>query len=158
VAVIVFFAYRLFIAPRSLRQSDAVPAPNISLPTLNRGLQFNLRQHRGKVVFLEFWASWCAPCKASLPMVERFARTHRGVYVEAVDVGESRAVAAEFARTHGMENVALDNNHLAANWFDVAGFPTMIVVDSRGMIRAKWAGFNPALTFNMAHAEAELRS
>ncbi len=159
VALLLMFAvaYKLLIAPRSLAQHDAVPAPNITLPTLDRR-HFNLHEHRGTVVFLDFWASWCEPCKASLPIVERFARTHRGVYVETVDVGESRTIAADFARTHDMQNVALDANHLTANWFGVAGFPTMIVIDPKGMIRAKWAGFNPAIGLNMAHAEAELHS
>lgn len=157
VLVILIVAYKLLIAPRSFAQRDALPAPNITLPTLERR-QFNLHEHRGRVVFLDFWASWCEPCKASLPMVEQFARTHRGVYVLTVDVGESRTVAADFARTHDMQNVALDANHLAANWFGVAGLPTMIVIDPKGMIRAKWAGFNPAIRLNMAHAEAELHS
>lgn len=157
VAIIVFIAYKLLIVPRSFRETDAVPAPNITLPTLDQR-RFDLRDHRGKVVFLDFWASWCEPCKASLPMVERFALTHRGVVVETIDVGESRAVAADFARAHDMSNVALDGNHLAANWFGVDGFPTMIVIDAKGMIRAKWTGFNPAVMLNMAHAEAALHS
>lgn len=157
VTVIAFIAYKLLIAPRTLRERDAVPAPNVTLPTLEQR-RFSLHDYRGKVVFLEFWASWCEPCKASLPMVEGFARTHPRVLVETVDVGESRAVAEEFARTHQMSNVALDGNHLAANWFGVEGFPTMIVIDTKGMIRAKWTGFNPAVTLNMAHAEAALHS
>lgn len=157
VFVILAVTYKLLIAPRSLPQRAAVPAPNITLPTLD-GRHFSLGEHRGKVVFLDFWASWCEPCKASLPMVERFARTHPGVYVETVNVGESRTIAAEFARTHDMQNVALDGNHLAASWFGVAGFPTMIVIDPKGMIRAKWAGFNPAIALNMGHAETELHS
>ncbi|MDQ6827117.1 MAG: TlpA family protein disulfide reductase [Candidatus Eremiobacteraeota bacterium] len=155
VIVIVLIAYKLLVVPLSLPPRDARPAPDISLVSL-QARQFTLREYRGRVVFLDFWASWCQPCKTSLPMVERFARTHRNVHIEAIDVGEPRPVAAQFASAYDLQHVALDPDHLAANWFGVDGFPTMIVVDTKGMIRAKWVGFNPAIQLMMAHAEAAL--
>jgi thiol-disulfide isomerase/thioredoxin len=157
VLVVLFVVYRIFIAPRYLSVANAHPAPHVNYQTLS-GKPFVLTQHRGHVVFLDFWASWCEPCKLSLPMVEKFARAHAEVDVVPVDVGEPRAVVAAFARSHDMRNVALDPQALSQGFFQIDGFPTMVVIDPQGRIRATWTGFNPAIQLNMAHAEETLRS
>ncbi len=155
--VVLFVLYRIFVAPRNLSTANAHPAPRVTYQTLS-GKPFALAEHRGQVVFLDFYASWCEPCKLSLPLVEKFARAHREVEVVAVDVGEPRAVAAAFARANGMRNVALDPQTLSQGFFQIVGFPTMVVIDRQGRIRATWTGFNPAIQLNMAHAEQTLRS
>lgn len=155
VVAILFVLWKLLVAPRSLRESDAQPAPQVNLATLS-GPPFALASHRGRVVFLDFWATWCEPCKLSLPMVERYARAHPEVDVVPIDVGEPRTVVSDFAAAYKLRHVALDDRHLAANWFGVNGYPTMVVIDPKGNIRASWPGFNPAVELNMAHAEAQL--
>jgi thiol-disulfide isomerase/thioredoxin len=157
VLVVAFILYRIFVAPRYLSLESAHPAPHVTYQTLS-GKPFVLTQHRGRVVFLDFWASWCEPCKLSLPMVEKFARTHPEVDVVPVDVGEPREVVSSFARTHGMQGVAIDPQALSQGFFQLNGFPTMAVIDPQGRLRATWAGFNPAIQLNMAHAEQTLRS
>lgn len=157
VLVVLFVAYRIFIAPRALGVAQAHPAPHVTYETLS-GTPFVLAQQRGHVVFLDFFASWCEPCKLSLPMVEKYARAHPEVEVIPVDVGEPRSVAEAFAKTHGLSHVALDPKTLSQGFFQVDGFPTMVVIDRQGRIRATWAGFNPAIQMNMAHAEAALRA
>ncbi len=154
VAAIAFVLYRIFIAPRAMN-SHAVPAPHVTYQTLS-GPPFNLAQHRGRVVFLDFWASWCEPCKLSLPLVESFARAHPEVDVVPVDVGEPRLVVQAYARAHHMLHVALDERMLSQGFFQLDGFPTMVVVDPQGRIQASWQGFNPAIQMNMAHAESAL--
>ncbi len=89
ILAVLFVAYKILIAPRFLSQASAYPAPRVSFTALS-GRPFVLGEHRGRVVFLDFYASWCEPCKASLPMVEKFARTHSDVDVIPVDVGEPR--------------------------------------------------------------------
>lgn len=157
VLVVLFVIYRIFIAPRYLNVANAHPAPHVVYQTLS-GKPFVLTQHRGRVVFLDFWASWCEPCKLSLPMVEKFAQAHPEVDVVPVDVGEPRPVVAAFAQSHDMHHVALDPQTLSQGFFQINGFPTMVVIDPQGRIRATWAGFNPAIQMNMAHAEQTLRS
>lgn len=154
VAAIAFVVYRLFIAPRAF-SAHAFPAPRVTYQTL-AGQPFDLVQHRGRVVFLDFWASWCEPCKLSLPLVESFARAHPEVDVVPVDVGEPREVVKAYAQAHHMVNVALDERMLSQGFFQLDGFPTMIVIDPQGRIRASWEGFNPAIQMNMAHAESTL--
>jgi thiol-disulfide isomerase/thioredoxin len=151
VLVVLFVVYRLVIAPRFLSSARAYPAPHVTYQTLS-GKPFVLTGHRGRVVFLDFWASWCEPCKISLPLVEKFARTHPEVDVIPVDVGEPRPVVAAFAQTHHLQNVALDTTSLSQGFFQIQGFPTMVVIDPQGRIRATWPGLNPAIQLNMAHA------
>lgn len=155
VLAILFAVYKLFIAPRSLSTAHAHPAPHVTYATLS-GKPFVLTEHRGRVVFLDFWASWCEPCKLSLPMVEKFARAHPEVDVIPVDVGEPRGVVEAFARAHDMRNVALDPKSLSQGFFQIEGFPTMVVIDPQGRIRATWPGFNPAIQANMGHAAKTL--
>ena len=157
VLAVLFVAYKLFVAPRFLGRASAYPAPRVTYATL-QGKPYALRAHRGRVVFLDFYASWCEPCKISLPMVEKFARAHPEVDVVAVDVGEPRAVAQAFAREHHMDNVALDPKALSSGFFQIEGFPTMVVIDPQGRVRATWPGLNPAIQANMAHAEQTLRA
>lgn len=154
-AVVVVVAYKIAIAPRSLKAADAFPAPRVSYASLG-GPPFVLARHRGRVVFLDFWASWCEPCKAQMPLVEAFARNHPGVDVVPVDVGEPPAVAAAYAHGHDLRDVVVDPKALSSGFFQLDGFPTMVVVDPQGRIRATWTGFNPAIEFNMSHAERSL--
>jgi len=157
ILVVLFVVYKLAIAPRFLDKAGAYPAPHVTYATLN-GKPFVLTGHRGRVVFLDFWASWCEPCKISLPMVENFARAHPEVDVVAVDEGEPRAIVEPFAKAHGMRNVALDPQGLSQGFFQLHGYPTMVVIDPQGRIRGTWAGLNPAIQLNMANAEKQLSS
>lgn len=151
VIAVLFVVYRLLVAPRFLGAPNAYPAPRVTYATL-AGQPFVLQSHRGRVVFLDFWASWCEPCKLSLPLVERFAHAHPEVDVVPVDVGEPASVAAAFARVHHLTHVALDPESLSQGFFQIDGFPTMVVIDRAGRIRATWTGLNPAIALNMAHA------
>ncbi|HEV2261606.1 MAG TPA: TlpA disulfide reductase family protein [Candidatus Rubrimentiphilum sp.] len=157
VALVLFVLYRLLIAPRFLPESAAYPAPAVTYKTLS-GAPFALRSYRGRVVFLEFYASWCQPCKESLPLVESFARAHPEVAVIPIDVGEPRPLVAAFARAHGLSNVAYDPRALSRGFFQLEGYPTMVIVDPQSRIRATWEGLNPAVELNMAHAERVLAS
>jgi thiol-disulfide isomerase/thioredoxin len=131
VLVVLFVAYRIFVAPRYLNVANAHPAPHVTYQTLS-GKPFVLTRQRGRVVFLDFFASWCEPCKISLPMVETFARAHPEVDVVPIDVGEPRTVAESFAKAHGLRRVALDPQSLSLGFFQIEGFPTMVVIDPHG--------------------------
>lgn len=157
VLAVLFVIYKIFVAPRFLSSATAYPAPRVTYATLS-GQPFVLTEHRGRVVFLDFWASWCEPCKVSLPMVEKFARAHPEVDVVPIDVGEPRGVAQAFAQAHHLHNVALDPKALSRGFFQIEGFPTMVVIDPKGRIRATWSGLNPAIQLNMAHAVHALQN
>lgn len=156
VLVVLFALFQFFVAPR-LALDRSAPAPPLDLATLGSD-RFALGQARGRVVFLDFWASWCEPCKLSIPLVQQYARAHPEVDVVSIDVGENAGVVRAFARAHPMGRIALDPDEIAAHAFGVASFPTMIVIDPQGNQRAKWVGFNPAIGLAMDAAVKRYRA
>jgi thiol-disulfide isomerase/thioredoxin len=146
----------VLVAPRNLDPSRAYPAPHADYERLD-GSTFRVTDARGRVLFLDFFASWCEPCKIELPLIERWAKANPNALVVPVDVGEPRAVAKAFARTYGLHGVALDPHQDAEAFFAVRGFPTVVVVDPSGRIRATWAGLNPAIGLAMTNALQTLK-
>ncbi|MGB6523149.1 MAG: TlpA disulfide reductase family protein [Candidatus Cybelea sp.] len=151
VLAIGFAIWKILIAPRVLETPRAHPAPSAVYDRLDGGV-FRLAQQRGHLVFLDFYASWCEPCKLELPLVALWASAHPGVMVVPIDVGEGRATASDFARRYRLHDVALDLQSNARALFAVEGFPTIVVVDGRGYVRAKWEGLNPAIGLAMDNA------
>jgi thiol-disulfide isomerase/thioredoxin len=151
VLVILVAVARFVVLPRL--HPAATSAPPVSLATLD-GSRFDLQRERGRLVFLDFWASWCEPCQASIPRVQHFKRTHPGVTVESVDVGEDRGLVAPFVRRFRMADVALDPDQTVAHAFGVDGFPTLIAIDPTGRVRARWIGYDPNVEREMGDAVA----
>jgi thiol-disulfide isomerase/thioredoxin len=149
VLVVLAAVARFVVLPRLHR--DAVPAPPVSLATLE-GSRFDLEHQRGRLVFLDFWASWCEPCRDAIPLVQHFKRTHPGVDVESVDVGEDAALVRPFVRRFAMRDVALDPDQTVAHAFGIDGFPTLIAIDPSGRVRARWIGFDPGVERAMSEA------
>jgi thiol-disulfide isomerase/thioredoxin len=147
--------FRLFVAPRMLGPASVQAMP-FTLPVVG-GSEFRLSRHRGRVVFLEFSTSWCDACKALLPLVERYAKAHPDVDVLTVDTGEPAQIAAQFAREAGLKPLAVDADQSVRLAFGVTGYPTMVVIDPKGFIRAKWFGYNPAIESVMENARTALK-
>ena len=136
--------------------ANAHPAPRIAYPRLGGGT-FHIADYRGRVIFLDFYASWCGPCQVETPLVERYARAHPEVAVVPIDVGEPAAVAARFADRFRLHGVVLDPTGSSRGFFEIEGFPTIVVIDPQGRIRATWAGLNLAIELAMAHAVRTLQ-
>ncbi|MGB8907162.1 MAG: TlpA disulfide reductase family protein [Candidatus Cybelea sp.] len=153
--VIAFAIWKILVAPRLLSAPGIHPAPHAVYARLD-GAPFKVAEQRGRTVFLEFYASWCEPCRIELPLVEAWKRKHPDATIVPVDVGEGRSVAAEFARRYSLGDVALDPQNSAPALFGVQGFPTMVVIDSKGDIRAKWEGLNPAIALALTNAQTHL--
>lgn len=154
--VLAFALWKIFVAPRSLVvAASAQTAPHVTFARLD-GQAFHVTDARGHVLFLDFYASWCAPCKIELPLVQSWAQNHAGAIVVPVDVAEPWHAVETFARERHLGNVALDPHGDSQGTFAVEGLPTVIVVDPQGRIRAKWQGLNPAIALAMTHATDEL--
>jgi cytochrome c biogenesis protein CcmG/thiol:disulfide interchange protein DsbE len=154
--VIAFVLWKIFIAPRSFGVAASAPtAPHATFTRLDGGA-FHVTEARGHLLFLDFYASWCGPCKVELPLVETWAKAHAGSVVVPVDVAEPRIAVAAFARKYGLRNVALDPHGDAQAIFSIAGLPTVVVIDPQGRIRATWEGLNPAISLAMSNAESRL--
>jgi thiol-disulfide isomerase/thioredoxin len=150
--VIAFAVWKILIAPRVLLAPHAFPAPHASYPRLDGGT-FRLADYRSRPVFLDFYASWCEPCRLEMPLVEAWSQRHPDALVVPIDVGESRATASAFARRFHLPNVALDPESSAPALFSIVGFPTVVAIDRNGDIRGKWEGLNPAIGLAMSNAE-----
>ena len=155
--LVAFVAWKIFVAPRSFAPANTHPAPHASYARLHGGT-FRVADERGRLLILDFYASWCEPCKIELPLVERWAHRHPKTAVVPIDVGEPRAAVLQFARRYRLSNVALDPQQTASAYFGVKGFPTVVVIDPQGSIRATWSGLNPAIALALDNAERTLAS
>jgi thiol-disulfide isomerase/thioredoxin len=155
VAAIAFAVWKIFIAPRAFMAAGAHPAPHAVFERID-GDRFRVADQHGHVVFLDFYATWCVPCKIEVPLVKGWAHSHPEAVVVPVDVAEPLSVAAAFARRYGLTNVALDPQASSRALFGVAGFPTLVVIDPAGNVRAKWQGLNPAIALAMSNAQKNL--
>jgi thiol-disulfide isomerase/thioredoxin len=137
--------FGLFILPR-IRSSNSklvgVPAPTFTLPVLDpaeSGNRLALRDLRGKVVVLDFWASWCAPCREQIPIIERVVRRaeSRGLVAVGVNTGDDRAAALAFLRSRAMSYASVfDATREVASAYGVTTLPTLIIIDRSGQIVA----------------------
>ena len=112
---------------------------DIEVPLLEGG-SFSLAESRGKVLVLEFWATWCAPCWDTLPALQRLYESEheRGLAVLAVNAKESRHIALPAVREIGLTMPIGEYTDEIDELFQVNTLPTMIVADRKGRIRGRW--------------------
>lgn len=125
------------------------PAPDFTLKRLDNGAAVKLSDLKGKPLVLNFWASWCGPCKQSFPALDGlYAELHeRGLEVLAVSVDESRKDADAFLAAHPHRmSVLFDPQAKAAEAFGVDGMPSTFVIDRQGRIRLRHEGWTPGVT------------
>lgn len=104
----------------------------------------DLAQFRGRVVYLDFWASWCAPCRESFPWMNRLRGElgHDGLVVIAVNVDHERADAERFLREHPVKfRIVYDPDGLLPEKFGVLGMPTSFLIDRNGHVQSRHEGF-----------------
>ena len=112
-------------------------APGFTLPDLN-GDEVSLNDYRGKVVLLNFWATWCPPCQYEIPMfVEVYEELNDEDFVIlAVSMGERKEKVASFVATKWMSfPVLLDSSRSVARRYLVRGVPTSLVIDRDGVVQ-----------------------
>lgn len=118
------------------------PAPDFTATTLD-GKPVALRELSGRVVLLNFWGSWCPPCREEMPSFDEAYRRYRdrGLVILGVNLGESEvAVRAFLARIGVSFPVVIDRGGQLARLYDVVPLPTTYVIDPEGRIRARVAG------------------
>jgi len=117
-------------------------APVFQLPTETS--QINLNKLKGKVVYLDFWASWCKPCRKSFPFLNEMQRRHgnQGLMVIGINVDSNRKDATKFLKKyHANFTIAFDEKGVTPGKYNVAVMPTSFIIDRNGNIVNIHKGF-----------------
>ncbi|HKI73608.1 MAG TPA: TlpA disulfide reductase family protein [Pseudomonadales bacterium] len=136
-----------FSAPRGVLLALAlmmVPMVASAADRLNAD-KFNLANYKGKVVYLDFWASWCGPCKFSFPYMETLSNTFAGrdFVIIADNLDHNRARADAFLNSVEADfPIVYDKTGILANKFNVSAMPTAILIDRTGKVRYIHKGFH----------------
>lgn len=137
-------------APQAAGVADlGMIAPDFSVVDLS-GHTLNLASYRGKVVLLDFWATWCVPCREEIPHFVRLQDKYRdaGLAVIGISVDDEVAPVREYYRTLRMNYpVAMGDAALAERYGGILGVPVAFMIDRQGRIRMKHAGQTDAAVF-----------
>jgi peroxiredoxin len=123
--------------------TPASGAPDFTLPSLD-GPNLRLQEQRGRVVMINFWATWCAPCRVEMPHLARLYEKYRvsGFTVLAVNIDEDPHKAASLARQLGMRfPVLLDTEKKVSRLYDLSTMPSSVLVDRDGRVRYITRGY-----------------
>src|SRR4051795_9616802 len=131
------------VSKGSSRVTVGEQAPTASLPRLEGGGGGSLAEYRGRWVLVNFWASWCVPCKQEAPALERFQQQHGGerFTVLGIDSRDLSGDGQRFVERYGLSYPQLrDGDGAAAHDYGTTGVPENFLVDPRGRVRLYVAG------------------
>ena len=119
------------------------PAPDFELIEAGSGNMLRLSDFRGRPVLVNFWATWCAPCRTEMPALEEAAATYRdaGLQVLAVNFGESQPAVLAFAGELSLQlPLLLDSDGAVQQSYRVPGYPSSYFIDRQGRVAAVHLG------------------
>jgi len=117
-------------------------APDFELQSLD-GQTFSLSNMQGKPVLLNFWATWCGPCRFEMPLLQEIYEEYsgKGLVLVTVDIGESPSQVEKSLQSQGLSlPVLLDTRAKVATTYNVSGIPTTLFIDKDGIIKDKKIG------------------
>ncbi|HEY9732145.1 MAG TPA: TlpA disulfide reductase family protein [Drouetiella sp.] len=117
-------------------------APGFSVRTAGGG-NFNLKRERKKIVVMEFWATWCAPCVRALPVLDEVSRNFSDKNVEfiAMNLKEEEKRVCEFLADKALSvRVGIDTTGKVANLYHVSGVPQTVIIGRDGVVKAVYVG------------------
>ena len=118
------------------------PAPDFSLETISGNGTIALKDLRGKAVLIDFWASWCAPCKKALPELAGLQSEFSGLRVLAISIDDRKENALKFLKRHNIDlTVLFDRKKEVAEKYNVLEMPTALLIDRKGNIHQIYAGY-----------------
>ncbi len=141
--------------PRGAPAAVHALAPNFSLQDLD-GKPLNLETYRGKVVLLDFWATWCTPCRDEIPRFVEFQDKYheQGMQVIGISMDDDAKPVRAFYKEFKMNYpVALGNEKVAEAYGGVLGLPITFLIDRDGRVAAKYVG-----AVEMSVVEQEIKS
>jgi thiol-disulfide isomerase/thioredoxin len=146
-------AFAILAAPVAAVQVGA-PAPSLPMPLMDdSGKSVRMSQFRGKVVYVDFWASWCIPCRISMPSLDRLYKQHvaRGFEVVGVNKDVRTEDAERFLKRVPVSFVLVgDSSDAAAKAFAVKTMPSGYLVDRKGVVRHVHGGYTKSTSDELA--------
>ena len=132
-------------------------APNFTVKTLT-GKKRSLADFRGKVVLIDFWATWCGPCRIGLPETQRLAKAYKssGLEVLAISDEDAKTVSPFLKSNHYTFPTYLDAQGKTATAYKIEGIPTTVVIDKRGRLVSYMVGLQDPATIKAALKKAGL--
>ena len=138
-------------------------APGFAVERLD-GSELTLASLRGNIVILDFWATWCAPCRSEFAALEKWREEESttglldSVVVVAVNTGEDRGLVEHYVEKNKISfTVALDPDGKLAAQYGVTSLPTLIFIDRKGKVAKTQVGFDPMVGGKLSHWLADQR-
>ncbi len=134
------------LSATAILQQQGLPvgteAPDFTLETLD-GKTVKLSELRGKPVFLDFWATWCPPCRRALPHTQQFTEKYgKDAHIFAVNLQEKAEKIREFMQKHNYSfTVLMDTTGEVGARYRVRGIPHFVVIDAEGKVQFVQVGF-----------------
>lgn len=142
---LIFFVH-LEVAAREKIEIGA-PAPNFSLETTT-GAKMTLSDFKGKVVLLDFWATWCPPCRFSIPALIKLHEKYKNknFVILGINVDEYRKPVLSFVKKQKIEYLVLYGGREKVEWdYRIRAIPSFFLLDGSGKIVKIYSGFYPGL-------------
>ncbi len=131
--------------PVSLAVPTAGPAANFTLKSAS-GNNVRLSEHRGEVVLINFWASWCGPCRQEMPHLDALQKKYQalGFIVLGINVEQNRGMADKVLKDIPVSfQILFDDENQVSELYDVDAMPVTVLVDRSGEIRFVHRGYRP---------------
>ena len=135
----------LLLALPTLATGSASPAPQFTLAARG-GRDVSLAQYRGQVVMINFWASWCGPCRQEMPLLEGIYKKYRSAGFTMLGVNvepDSKAADEWLKQTPVSFPILYDRDSKVSKLYDVAGMPSTVIIDRSGKLRMLHRGYKP---------------
>jgi len=147
------------LGAHALLQEQGLPvganAPDFKLTTLD-GKTVELSKLRGKPVFIDFWATWCGPCRRALPHTQKLAEKYgKDAHILAINLKEDPDTVRQFVQSNNYRfTVPMDMDGSVAAEYRVRGIPHFVLIDARGKVQFVQIGYGPGIEQRF---ETELR-
>ncbi len=138
-------ATALLVLAATGHAADPAPAPDFRLP-VRAGGEVSLAGLRGQVVLINFWATWCGPCRQEMPLLDQIYQRYKGLgfTLLAVNVEEDSTLADRWLADMPVTfPVLLDRANAVSRLYDVTAMPSTVIVDRQGRIRYIHHGYKP---------------
>lgn len=158
--IIIFSLFILFTFSLSTSANELVntKAPDFTLKSMT-GDNLNLTEQRGNITVINFWASWCGPCRKEMPILQELHNkyTDLGVQVWGINVEQENQAGRDFIKSINVDfPILFDNKNVLSRLYQVSAMPTTVIVDRSGKIRFVFRGYKDGYEKKYAKAIKKL--